>query len=50
MADMGRVEVSVVVKSGPVVLSGKILGFVVTAGPVDTGDVSGTSGGLDNVV
>lgn len=50
MVDTGWVEVSVFVESGLVVLSGEILGFVVTAGPVDTGDVSGTSAGLNNVV
>lgn len=54
MVDTGRVELSVVGKSGPVVVSvrdtGERLGFVVTGGPVDIVDVSGTSGSLEVVV
>lgn len=54
MVDTGMVELSVVGKSGPVVVSvrdtGGRLGFVVTGGPVDIVDVSGTSGSLEVVV
>lgn len=54
MVDTGRVELSVVGKSGPVVVpvrdTGGRLGFVVTGGPVDIVDVSGTSGSLEVVV
>lgn len=54
MVVAGRVELSVVGKSGTVVVSvrgsGGAVGFVVTEGPVDMVNVSGTSGGLGVVV
>lgn len=48
--DIGWVEVSVVGNRGPVVVSGETLGFVVTVGSINEGDVPPVSAGLDDVV
>lgn len=48
--DMGWEEVSVVGSGVPVVVSSKTLGFDVTAGSINEGDVSSVSAGLDDVV
>lgn len=48
--DIGCVEVSVTGNRGPVVVSGETLGFVVTVGSINGGDVPPVSAGLDDVV
>lgn len=48
--DIGWVEVFVVGNRGPVVVSGETLGFVVTVGSINRGDVPPVSAGLDDVV
>lgn len=48
--DIGWVEVSVVGNRGPVVVSGETLGFVVTVGSINEGDVPPVSADLDDVV
>lgn len=48
--DIGWVEVFVVDNRGPVVVSGETLGFVVTVGSINGGDVPPVSAGLDDVV
>lgn len=48
--DIGWVEVFVVGNRGPVVVSGETLGFVVTVGSINGGDVPPVSAGLDDVV
>lgn len=54
MVDTGWVELSVVCKRGPVVVSvrdtGGGLSFVVAGGPMDIVNVSGPSGSLEAVV
>lgn len=50
IVDIGSVEASIVGNRGPVAVSGETLGFVVTAGSINEGDVPLVSAGLDDVV